>query len=163
MPLRTFLIPVTDAGDACQSLNQFLRQVRVLSIERRFVDLGLQSFWSVIVDYLEAEPKALLQNASSKFRNKVDYQEVLSPAAFATYSRLREFRKQLSQSEGVPVYAIFTNEQLAEIAKNQITTKAGLEAVDGIGGARLSKYGDLLLRVLNSREEPDGKTGQSPV
>ena len=53
MSLRTFLIPVTDIGDACQSLNQFLRQVRVLSIYRRFVDQGLQSFWSVIVDHLD--------------------------------------------------------------------------------------------------------------
>jgi hypothetical protein len=57
MSLRTFFIPVTDTGDACQSLNQFLRQVCVLSTERRFVDQGLQSFWSVIVDYLEAEPR----------------------------------------------------------------------------------------------------------
>jgi len=46
MSLRTFFIPVTDAGEACQSLNQLLRQVRVLSTERRFVDQQLQSLWS---------------------------------------------------------------------------------------------------------------------
>jgi superfamily II DNA helicase RecQ len=163
MSLRTFLIPVTDTGEACQSLNQFLRQVRVLSTERRFVDQGLQSFWSVVVDYLEAEPKTSHENVSSKYRNKVDYKEILTQEAFLTFSRLREFRKKLSQSEGVPVYAIFTNEQLAEIAKNQITTKAGLENVDGIGGARLSKYGEGLLNFLNSKSETDGKTGQSSV
>ncbi|MDP1561060.1 MAG: hypothetical protein Q8M16_06660 [Pirellulaceae bacterium] len=98
MSLRTFLIPVTDTGEACQSLNQFLGQVRVLSTERRFVDQGLQSFWSVIVDYLEAEPKTSHENVSSKYRNKVDYKEILTPEAFLTFSRLREFRKQISQS-----------------------------------------------------------------
>jgi len=31
-----------------------MRHVRVLSTDRRFVEIGLQSFWSILVDYLEA-------------------------------------------------------------------------------------------------------------
>lgn len=130
--MRTFMIPVTDCGDACDAMNQFMRHVRVLSTDRRFVEIGLQSFWSILVDYLE----------------------VLDPEAFARFAQLREFRKRLAQEEGVPVYTVFTNEQLAEIAKNRIVTKNGLEKVDGIGGARLSKYGDALIRFLETQRGP---------
>jgi len=132
MPMRTFMIPVTDCGDACDAMNQFMRHVRVLSTDRRFVEIGLQSFWSILVDYLE----------------------VLDPEAFARFAQLREFRKRLAQEEGIPVYTVFTNAQLAEIAKNRIVTKNGMEKVDGIGGARLSKYGDALIRFLETQRGP---------
>ena len=59
MPMRTFMIPVTDCGDACDAMNQFMRHVRVLSTDRRFVEIGLQSFWSILVDYLEVKPETM--------------------------------------------------------------------------------------------------------
>ena len=34
MPMRTFMIPVTDCGKACDAMNQFTRHVRVLSTDR---------------------------------------------------------------------------------------------------------------------------------
>jgi len=144
------MIPVSDTGEACQALNQFMRQVRVLATERRFVDSGLNSFWSILVDYVEAKPEHAQadQNAPAKSRNRVDYKEFLAPEAFALFAQLRDFRKRLAQEDGVPVYTIFTNEQLAEIARNRIRSKSGLEKVDGIGGARLTKYGDPLIQFL---------------
>lgn len=155
MPMRTFMIPVTDCGDACDAMNQFMRHVRVLSTDRRFVEIGLQSFWSILVDYLEVKPETMSgEQRPTKFRNRIDYREVLDPEAFARFAQLREFRKRLAQEEGVPVYTGFTNEQLAEIAKNRIVTKNGLEKVDGIGGARLSKYGDALIRFLETQRGP---------
>ncbi len=155
MPMRKFMIPVTDCGDACDAMNQFMRHVRVLSTDRRFVEIGLQSFWSILVDYLEVKPETMSgEQRPTKFRNRIDYREVLDPEAFARFAQLREFRKRLAQEEGVPVYTVFTYEQLAEIAKNRIVTKNGLEKVDGIGGARLSKYGDALIRFLETQRGP---------
>ena len=43
MPLRTFMIPVSDTGEASQTLNEFMRQVSVLTTERRVVENGLNS------------------------------------------------------------------------------------------------------------------------
>jgi superfamily II DNA helicase RecQ len=164
MPMRTFMIPVTDGGEACDALNQFMRHVRVLSTERRFVELGLQSFWSILVDYLEVKPESVsAEQRPTKFRNRIDYREVLDPDAFSLFAQLREFRKRLSQEEGVPIYTIFTNEQLAEIAKNRIVTKSGLEKVDGIGGARLSRYGDAVLRFLESQLGTSHEESSKPL
>jgi len=107
------------------------------------------------VDYLEVKPETMSgEQRPTKFRNRIDYREVLDPEAFARFAQLREFRKRLAQEEGIPVYTVFTNAQLAEIAKNRIVTKNGMEKVDGIGGARLSKYGDALIRFLETQRDP---------
>ncbi len=43
---------------------------------------------------------------------------------------------------------MFTNEQLAEVAKARCTTPGDLGKIDGIGPARLEKYGADLLAAL---------------
>jgi superfamily II DNA helicase RecQ len=164
MPMRTFMIPVTDGGEACEALNQFMRQVRVLSTDRRFVELGLQSFWSILVDCLEVKPGTVTEGPrSNRFRGRVDYREVLPPEAFTLFAKLRDFRKQLAREEGVPIYTVFTNEQLAEVAKGRIVSKSGLEKVEGIGGARLSKYGDALLRFLEVQLGSSDEESSKPL
>lgn len=105
-----------------------MRHVRVLSTDRRFVELGLQSFWSILVDYLDVQPETVSEGQRpTKFRNKIDYREILAPDVFALFTKLKEFRKRLAQEQGVPIYTIFTNEQLAQIARNRIVSKSGLK------------------------------------
>ncbi|MBN2683878.1 MAG: HRDC domain-containing protein [Pontiellaceae bacterium] len=50
--------------------------------------------------------------------------------------------------EGVPVYTIFTNAQLAEIVKKGVDSLSGLEQVEGVGKSRVEKCGEALLGVL---------------
>ena len=38
---------------------------------------------------------------------------MLKPEEFEVFSRLREWRKAAAEKEGVPVYTVLTNEQLA--------------------------------------------------
>ena len=52
MALRFFTIPVRSPTEAERELNAVLAGQRVLTVERRFVDVGPDSFWSVCVDYL---------------------------------------------------------------------------------------------------------------
>jgi superfamily II DNA helicase RecQ len=49
------------------------------------------------------------------------------------FAKLRDLRKEISQMDAVPVYAIFTNEQLAQMVETRVTSSAGLGAIDGIG------------------------------
>jgi superfamily II DNA helicase RecQ len=57
-------------------------------------------------------------------------------------------RKSLAEQEGVPAYALFTNEQLAEMITRRVTTTAALGKVSGVGKARLEKYADTFLNLL---------------
>ena len=79
---------------------------------------------------------------------KVDYRDVLSADDFSLYSRLRDVRKQIADAEGVPVYAVFTNAQLAEMITRRLTSATGLAEIDGIGKARLDKHAAQFVPLL---------------
>src|SRR4051794_22092855 len=112
MAFRFFTVPIQDDGTAAEELNAFLRGHRVLAVDRRWVDQGPASFWCFCVDVLDG-PAAGPRGATG--RGKVDYKEVLTPEQFAVFARLRDLRKQIAQAEAVPVYTVFTNEQLARM------------------------------------------------
>jgi superfamily II DNA helicase RecQ len=156
MAYRFFQVPVRDGGVAGEELNRFLRGHRVLSVDRRWVDLGTESYWSFCVDYLETgAASGPLARASSESRGKVDYRELLPPEQFAAFVKLRTLRQTISKEDAVPVYVIFTNEQLAAMVQKGAASKADLGRIDGIGEARIQKYGDRFLGCL--REHGDGK------
>ena len=84
------------------------------------------------------------------------------PVEFFLFAKLRDLRKQLAQSDGVPVYTIFTNAQLAQIVQSRATSKAALQAIEGLGDARMEKYGSRVAELATEHwgksDEEDGKT-----
>jgi ATP-dependent DNA helicase RecQ len=76
---------------------------------------------------------------------------------------LRQLRKELSDREGLPAYAIFNNEQLAEMVRRQVTTIESLRKIPGVGEGRVEKYGTAFLSCLreisaNQRSDAPGGT-----
>jgi superfamily II DNA helicase RecQ len=79
---------------------------------------------------------------------KTDYREKLDPDTFARFARLRQARKRWAEEAGVPVYAIFTNAQLAAVAQAQPASQTALQEIDGIGPAKAGTYGERVLAIL---------------
>jgi len=145
MQLKLFVIPIKNLSAAEAEMNGFLRGQRVLAVKKEFVPDGENSFWTFCVEYLDgAGAGALLPGG----RPKVDYKEVLKPEEFEVFSRLRDWRKSVAEKEGVPVYAVLTNEQLAQMVQKQVKSKAGLKEIEGVGDARVEKYGEALVQLL---------------
>jgi superfamily II DNA helicase RecQ len=158
MSLKFFMIPVRHPSQGEEELNSFLSSHRVLAVDRRFVEQGENSYWTVCVDYDNAVAGPGMSGFSKKGR--IDYREVLPPAQFAIFAKLRDLRKQLAQAEAVPVYTIFTNEQLAEMVRRGAKSKADLEAIAGVGDSRVSKFGSQFVALLIAtavNHETDGK------
>ncbi len=157
MPLRFFVVPVQDHGESEAELNAFLGGHRVVSLDRRFVDQGAQSFWAICVDFVVGPA-----GKSSPYapKERVDYKEKLTPEQFRVFAQLRDLRKQVAQAEAVPVYTVFSNDQLARMVVDQTTTKEALEKIDGVGDARVAKYGprflELLIKLLGIPNETSG-------
>ncbi len=148
MAFKTFRIPVSH-GDAFETeLNTFLRTHRVLNVDRQFVSCGEQSFWAFNIDYLDSGGLPAPASQASH-RAKVDYREILTPDEFSLFARLRDLRKEIAQAESVPVYMVFTNEQLAQIVQKRVNSKVELEQIDGLGDARVEKYGDRVVEFLS--------------
>jgi superfamily II DNA helicase RecQ len=148
MALRFFTVPVQDTGSAEAEVNSFLSNHKVLSVDRRWVDLGTHSFWAFCVDYLPSGSDRRGSSANAGGRSRIDYKDVLTPDEFTVVSQLRELRKEIAQTEAIPVYTVFTNEQLAQFVQQRCRSRADLGKIDGVGEARIEKYGEPTLRAM---------------
>ncbi len=158
MRLHFATVPVFSGTQAAEAeLNAFLASHRVDSVDRQLVVDGPRSAWAICVAYVDGpEPGS---KAASK-KGRVDYREVLPPEQFQVFARLRELRKKLAEREGVPPYALFTNEQLAEMVRRRAASLAALGAIDGVGPARLEKYGAAFLEVLQGTPDAAAAPGE---
>lgn len=158
MQVKLFTIPMHDDGGAEEEINSFLRAHRVLTIDRHFVQDGVNSVWAICISYLDANQR---RHTASGKRPKVDYREVLSEPDFALFAKLRNLRKQMAEREAVPAYALFTNEHLAEMVRRKVQTASGLKEIEGVGEARVEKYGAAFLALLRDAApvKPNGSAG----
>lgn len=140
MQVKIFTIPLFDNASATEELNAFLRGQKVLTIDKQQVITDGQAFWTFCVTYL---PQTNYGNAGQGQPRaaKVDYKEVLDAETFAIFSQLRSIRKQIAEQEAVPAYAVFTDTELAEIAKLESIDPVALQTIPGIGVKRAEKYG----------------------
>ena len=148
MQLRFFTIPIHGGGDIADELNRFLAGSRILSIDRQLVQDGANSAWAVCVGFESAGQGRPTSGNSLGKQGKVDYREVLNEADFTVYANLRSLRKEIADREGLPAYALFTNEQMAEMVQRRVVTEAAMREIQGIGDARMEKYADAFLQVL---------------
>jgi len=66
-------------------------------------------------------------------------------------ANLKEWRAQLAREYNLPAYIIMHDKTIMEIIENNPSTIEELRKVKGIGPAKLEKYGNDILRILNGR------------
>jgi ATP-dependent DNA helicase RecQ len=74
----------------------------------------------------------------------------LSGEAAALFEKLRAWRATAAREQGVPAYVIFHDATLRQIAAQPPATLAELAAVNGVGEAKLARYGQQILNLLAS-------------
>ena len=148
MQVALFTVTPGDSR-ALEELNRFLRSQRVLALERECHG----GVWSFCVTY---QFGILAEIGGTE---KVDYKAVLDGPTFALFSHLRTVRKALAEKESLPPYAVFTNAQLAEIARRRCALPGDLEKIDGIGQARVEKFGAAVLVAITEHAKQQNQTG----
>jgi DNA helicase-2/ATP-dependent DNA helicase PcrA len=63
---------------------------------------------------------------------------------------LKAWRRQRSSEDGVPAYVVATDATLAAIAERRPRSERELLAMPGIGPARVAKYGDEILAIVEA-------------
>ena len=117
-------------------MNRFLRGNKILEVENQLVSNESGAYWCFCVKYIEKTSRP----ASYEKAKKVDYKQVLDEATFKKFSRLREIRKKVAADEGVPAYAVFTDEELAGLAKLDTITNKTMLSVKGIGDKKVERF-----------------------
>ncbi len=74
----------------------------------------------------------------------------LSAAAMAVFERLRAWRAGEAKEQGKPAYVIFHDATLREIAVRAPGSRDELARVNGVGEAKLARYGQQILDLLSA-------------
>lgn len=146
MQYKVITLPIFDSIQIEEDLNKFLRTHKVISVEKKIIEKEGQTYWSFLIEYLCGNQTP--DGATKRNTGTIDYKEILSEDDFAIFSCLRDLRKQVATKDGLPAYTIFTNEQLAQLARKRPESATAFLKIDGIGNAKIEKYGKLFLEKL---------------
>jgi len=73
-----------------------------------------------------------------------------APSSNPTDEALRAWRLERSRADGVPAYVVLSNATVAEIASARPRNPRELSRISGIGPTKLDRYGEDILRIVNS-------------
>jgi superfamily II DNA helicase RecQ len=118
-------------------VNRFLLNKKVNAIKAEFFICRQNVYWSILVDY-----NMVVEEAKSKSPPKLDEKDGL------LLKRLKEWRKERAEIEGIPVYIIATNAQLLAIVRLKPRAKEGIKQIKGFGEKKIGKYGDDVLNIV---------------
>jgi superfamily II DNA helicase RecQ len=177
VPFQFFRIPAQNLNAAGHELNRFLRSHHVQTIERHFIEQGEQSFWLFSVEYQEqaggrssGEPAANASESSAstgaggtRRKERIDYRDKLSEEDFQLYVGLKKLREQLADEEKLAIYLIFTNDQLAKLAESKPRTTEDLKQIEGVGPAKIEKYGARVLEWFKHSQGDRHETSRATV
>ncbi len=138
MQFKSFVVPLFGNDSDEDEFNLFLRQHRVISVNRDLIEHNGSRCWIFLVEYLNSDSDSSVDSFSdSKKKGRVDYKKILNPDDFDIFSKLREVRKKIAEEKGIPVYAVLTNDQLSDVVTKRITTKSALKEIPGIGDQKV--------------------------
>jgi len=166
MPLLTqyasFYISPFSEKSVTDELNSFLRSHRIINVEKKLIDGERGTGWVFLIEYGNTGNK----DSPAPSSQRIDYRETLTPVEYALYDKLRAVRKELSEKAGIPVYAVFTNDQLAGMVKKPPASPKDLLAIPGIGESRVKQYGAAFLNIFLTEaktEQPPNETTKPAV
>lgn len=150
-------MPLAPDEQQIEEINHFLRSHKIIDIHKELAVQNGNSLWTFCVSYLLS---SIVSPSAVQSKNaKIDYKEVLDETAFNAFSRLRKVRKAIADEEAVPAYAIFTDAELAELAKLKELTMSIMQTIPGIGKKKVEKYGSRIIDEMNKKT--DETSGQS--
>lgn len=151
MFVRIFTLRFSAASDGFDNspVQAFLADKEVLSIHDHFFEKDGIPYIVLVVCYSATVVDPVVGvSADRKTQRDESWRELLSEADWPLFNSLRNWRNERSKQEGIPPYVICNNRQLAEIIKSRCQTLEGLRQIEGLGDAKLKKYGKQLLALL---------------
>ena len=143
MQIQVFTVPIYESCSGVEELNRFLRSNKILEVQNQFVNNPNGPCWCFCVKYIENA------NVAVQPKEKTDYKLVLDDATFKRFSKFREIRKLIALEESIPAFAIFTDEELAGLAKLTELTVSKMLTVKGIGEKKTERYGQKFIGLFD--------------
>lgn len=142
-----------------EDLNAWIASHRTVAVTHQVAPMAGGAMLVFVVETTGDRESPATAGAESAARpDKVDYREALSGEDFAIFSQLREERKRIAAEEGVPVYTVLSNAQLAALVQNRVVTPEAMGEIEGLGKGRVEKYAARMLAVMLRHCTKEDKT-----
>lgn len=139
MDLRIFTLPFDETSESFpdEIITQFCLNKKVHRLDSQFFLQDGRPFWSVAVHY------EVILKGKEPLRELDEEQKKL-------FERIRQWRKERADKEGIPAYLICTNAQLVHIIRLKCQTLETFKQVRGFGKKRISKYGKAMIEMIKA-------------
>ena len=101
-------------------------------------------------------PDAPARVRSGRGRTSTRGMEVALEYSHDLYERLRTLRRGLAGKMGVPVFVVFGDTSLQHMAHAMPQSVESFAAIPGVGQAKLSKYGEVFIEVIQTYASENG-------
>jgi superfamily II DNA helicase RecQ len=170
MLLRIFCLTFNSAlgGFDDSGVREFLRDKELISVRDHLFVRNEIPYLTLVVKYFpfraEAEQTqsrlASSGPGSHPQRRDESWRELLQESDMGLFNLMRDWRSKRSKAEGAPPYVVLTNVQLAQIVKSKPQSLADLARIDGVGKAKVEKYGAEILSF--TRVSDPGESTPAP-
>jgi len=97
----------------------------------------------------------LRRDALSRAESRVVSKALVSDEDAPLLSALKSKRRALSEAAGLPAYMVFPDRTLIEMAETRPRDLDAFARLNGVGAAKLAKYGTEFLEVITGAEAPE--------
>ncbi len=120
-------------------LTNFTINKRVKRYSIEFFLAEGKPYWTVFLEY----DTVLEDNTESEISELSDAEKML-------FDRLKQWRREKANDEGVPVYIIATNREIKDIIKAAPKNVEEISAIRGFGRKKVEKYGKDLVALIQA-------------
>lgn len=152
MLIKIFTLKFSDSTEGFddEALRSFMAGKQILSVQEKFFFKDGVPYWSVMVRYKPGAEHPPVKSLSDKTGTVDDYRLLLTDKSRPLFNLLRDWRNEKSKKDSVPPFIMFTNRQLAEIALKAPESLNQLSEVNGVGKAKLEKYGKEVIGIAQA-------------
>ncbi|MEW6747388.1 MAG: HRDC domain-containing protein [Planctomycetota bacterium] len=136
-----------------EALEEFCKDKHIDSVREHFFQVDGVPHVALLVCYRAASRAEVVTKAVRDSGADHGYKQLLQDDDWPLFQTLRVWRGEVARRKGVPPYVVFTNAQLALIARSRPDSKTALGHIEGIGKAKIEEYGEDLLRIVGKGRE----------
>ncbi len=139
MAIKIITLPFNEEKEMFleEAIDNFCLNKKIIKLKEEFFVQSGKAYWTIFVEYETILPK-------------IKEETNLSEAEKILFEKLRVWRREKAEENGIPVYLISTNEQLKEIIRKRPKTFEEIKRINGFGKKKIEKYGKELIEIITN-------------
>jgi len=141
-----------------EELANFVATHRVKYIRKEFFVSKDVPCWTFVVEYdTYSGRRKIKEDTKDSPTEALDIEDEI------LVDKLKIWRHQEAIKRGIPLYIVITNDIIQRIATKKPMSKDALSKIQGMGGNKMSLYGEELLKIIKEGDNEQGLSDIQPM